>query len=596
MKKLTILTCLIGITSTTIWADNSTNTQGFLYKISTGHVSDVVYNNKQTELLGISGNYIIGNAADILTNPLSPNTGFLTNFITHESRVINVQGSLGGSWLTAICGNIVAGGYYYGDTNVIHNFLYNIDNSTYTTNITFTNSYPWATNAYFKYTSENFAAADDSYVSNTVFPQWNGVEYSNSTYSSPSDIIVYNISSGSNTLVKYPTNWEYTQCYLVGVSSNIVVGSFHALSSSAYLVQGKSNAPSETNGSFYYNADTGVYTELPRINSFAPSVSAISGDVIFGSWNDNTNSQNTWVNLNGTNYTWTDLTFILNSHTNYFNFSISSNSYIQTNIPTLDYGLYSYQAAAFEGNFVAGGNYAYYNDWRSHWAFETNVLDSWSDGNAFIYDISKTVDHTNNPILIPITNSYAYANGISGDYVIGGYSPTPTTTSAPTRTLGAFTIPTKVYGSKPFSLSAPKSTSKGKFSFASDNPSIASISGNKVAIHAAGYATITATQQPSGVYAGTSIEAGLLVNKATQKITFSLPASQVFKMNRLIQLKGANSAKLPITYTSSDNSVLSISGTTATMNARGKVTITASQSGNGNYREAPSVVRTITIK
>jgi len=117
-----------------------------------------------------------------------------------------------------------------------------------------------------------------------------------------------------------------------------------------------------------------------------------------------------------------------------------------------------------------------------------------------------------------------------------------------------------------------------------------------VTIRGAGSVRISATQAANGNYRSASTSAVLTVDKAAQEITFSLPASKVFKSNGLITLKGTDSAKLPITYTSSDNNVLSISGNTATMKALGKVKITASQSGNGNYKEASSVVRTINLK
>jgi len=380
MKRFSLLVALalVGTSSATLRADDpKTYSHGFLYKISTKQLSDVVYNYSETYLSGISSNWVIGNAGQDWSNPLSTNTGFLTNIATHESRVINVPGSIGGSVLTAICGNIVTGYYYYGGTNVVRNFLYRISDGFYRTNITFTNSYPWATNATFQYTSETYAVADNWYESNSYTTNFNNNTYTTNTNNSQSDIIVYKISNASNTLVKYPTNpvYTYAYCYPTGISSNIVLGHFWGWKNSANYVD------YSTNGSFYYNADTGVYSQLPPINGNTPYGLVISGDVILGSWYESVKvSSNSWTNK-----------YYL------FKYSTQSNSYIQTNIASLIDDI-----AAFEGNLAVGN-------------MGTNYLVR----RAYLYDMLPTINNTNNPIVIGPPSSYA--TGISGDYVIGGY-------------------------------------------------------------------------------------------------------------------------------------------------------------------------------
>jgi hypothetical protein len=570
MKKIILplftALALVGISSTTIRADDTTYSRGFLYNISTGDLTDVVYNYTETELNGISGSFVIGNSSKDWSNPLCTNNGFLTNVITHESRVINVPGSkggvyfsAGGSYLTAIGGNTVAGFYFSRSTK--RNFLYKINDRTYTTNITFTNSYPWATNNSIEYTSDTYAVAlnwreSNSYTTN--YDSYNN-SYTINTNSGHSDIIVYNISNGTCKVI-IPTNTIYTDLDYrpVGISSNIVVGNFWGKKNSTNWIE------SSTNGSFFYNASTAQYTELPLINGNTPNATAISGDVILGYWGMEYRqvSDNSWIREDYL-----------------FTYSTSSNSYIQTNIsPVMDSGMYP-SSVEFEENLAVG-----------------YIINQRNGSDAYLYDMSQPIDNTNNPIVFGMPGSlHNFARGISGDYVIGNYySTTPIPKPAPT--LGTFTIPAKVYGNPPFLLTAPKSQSKGKFSYSSDNSAVATVIGNKVTIRGTGSASITATQAASGNYGGATRTVVLTVSKAVQKITFSLPASVVFKSNGLIRLRGTDSAKLPITYTSSDNSILSISGSTATMIARGRVTITASQSGNSNYREAPSVVRTITLK
>jgi formylglycine-generating enzyme required for sulfatase activity len=71
-----------------------------------------------------------------------------------------------------------------------------------------------------------------------------------------------------------------------------------------------------------------------------------------------------------------------------------------------------------------------------------------------------------------------------------------------------------------------------------------------------------------------------------QQITFILPATKTYVAGGTFQLSATTTSGLPITYTSGNTSILTISGTTATMKGRGSVTITAKQAGNANYAPA----------
>lgn len=88
-------------------------------------------------------------------------------------------------------------------------------------------------------------------------------------------------------------------------------------------------------------------------------------------------------------------------------------------------------------------------------------------------------------------------------------------TSAPTATLQAFTVPTKVVGSANFNLTAPGSNSTGTFSYTSSNEGVATISGSTVTIKGAGSTIITATQAAAGGFGVTSTTATLVVSIAT---------------------------------------------------------------------------------
>ena len=78
-------------------------------------------------------------------------------------------------------------------------------------------------------------------------------------------------------------------------------------------------------------------------------------------------------------------------------------------------------------------------------------------------------------------------------------------------TLINFSVPLKVLGNAPFTLTAPTSNSAGAFSYASSKPSVATVAGNTVTIVGAGFTTITATQAAAGSFTSASITAGFSV-------------------------------------------------------------------------------------
>ncbi|MFN7675632.1 beta strand repeat-containing protein, partial [Flavobacterium sp.] len=85
-----------------------------------------------------------------------------------------------------------------------------------------------------------------------------------------------------------------------------------------------------------------------------------------------------------------------------------------------------------------------------------------------------------------------------------------------TPTLGTFTVPAKVTGDAPFSLTAPISDSAGAFTYTINPPTgIATISGSTVTIVGPGTATITATQAANGLFNSATTTASLVVSLGT---------------------------------------------------------------------------------
>jgi len=216
---------------------------------------------------------------------------------------------------------------------------------------------------------------------------------------------------------------------------------------------------------------------------------------------------------------------------------------------------------------------------------------SYSSGNTNV-----AVINGNTVMIVGAGNSVITATqAASGRYASASKSAT-LSVSAAVPSLSGFTIPFKIYGDAPFTLTAPSSPSGGSISYMSSNPKVATVSGNTVTIRGAGTAVITATQAASGNYSTKSVSATLTVAKASQTITFMLPATNNFILNGLIPLNGFSTSNLPITYTSRNGKILTISRSNAVMKSKGTTTITASQAGNANYKAAAPVASSITLQ
>jgi hypothetical protein len=84
--------------------------------------------------------------------------------------------------------------------------------------------------------------------------------------------------------------------------------------------------------------------------------------------------------------------------------------------------------------------------------------------------------------------------------------------------------------------------------------------------------------------------------KQNQTLLFPVIPTQTYRLNRTLRLSATSSAKLtPITYSSSNLSVATISGNIVTLKGKGSTTITASQVGNGQYNQA-STEQVLTVK
>ncbi len=163
-----------------------------------------------------------------------------------------------------------------------------------------------------------------------------------------------------------------------------------------------------------------------------------------------------------------------------------------------------------------------------------------------------------------------------------------------TPTIASMAAINKTFGDAAFTLTVPTSNATGAFTFASSNTAVATISGTTVTIVGAGTATITATQATDANYNAGSVTALLTVAKATPTIgSMSAISKTVGDAAFALSAPSSNSTGA-ITYTSSNTSVATVSGSTVTIVGAGTATITATQATSNNYN-AGSVTTTLTV-
>jgi len=165
-----------------------------------------------------------------------------------------------------------------------------------------------------------------------------------------------------------------------------------------------------------------------------------------------------------------------------------------------------------------------------------------------------------------------------GIYLSGSQTMTLTVQKAsPTIT---FSNLSATYGDPDITLTAA-SNSTGAITYSSLNSSVSTISGNTLTIQGAGSDTITASQVADSNYLASSKSATLTVAKASPTIVFSDITSYANSPD--FTLSPTSNSTGAFTFTSSDASVATISGSTVTIVAQGTSTLTASQAADSNY-------------
>ncbi len=107
--------------------------------------------------------------------------------------------------------------------------------------------------------------------------------------------------------------------------------------------------------------------------------------------------------------------------------------------------------------------------------------------------------------------------------------------------------------------------------------------------------SVTFIPTDTASYTSATASTALVVNKASQAITFAPVGSPKLINAPSFALTASSTSPLPITYTSSNPAVATVSGGTVTIAGLGSTTLTAKQAGNDNYVAALDVARTLVV-
>ena len=214
-----------------------------------------------------------------------------------------------------------------------------------------------------------------------------------------------------------------------------------------------------------------------------------------------------------------------------------------------------------------------------------------SSGLSVSYTSSDTnvaVVSSNTLTIVGVGSATITASQLGGTYYTAA---TPVsqilTVDKSTQSISFGKIPAKTYApNSTFSLTATNSSGLS-VSYASSNTNVATVFGSLVTITGAGSTTITASQTSNANFkAALPVHQVLTVAKATPSFLFLTSPTEPFVQGKTFTLAAESSSNLLVTFTSSNPHIISISGTTATIHAKGTVTITASLAGDGNYKPA----------
>jgi alpha-tubulin suppressor-like RCC1 family protein len=201
----------------------------------------------------------------------------------------------------------------------------------------------------------------------------------------------------------------------------------------------------------------------------------------------------------------------------------------------------------------------------------------------------------------------ANANGQMGNGAVGGLTYTPTATQYPAATSTTLTsnLNPSVYGDNvTFAATVTGGVNGTAVAFQDGGVNIAGCSAQPlssgiatctVGILLAGTHSIAAIYQgTSGTLASTSSALSQVVNKLDQTITFNALTNKI-DTDPPFTVTASASSGLAVVFSSTTNSVCTVSGSTVTIVIAGTCTIAANQTGTADYNPAPQVTQSFTV-
>ena len=170
----------------------------------------------------------------------------------------------------------------------------------------------------------------------------------------------------------------------------------------------------------------------------------------------------------------------------------------------------------------------------------------------------------------------------------------PLTVAKADQTILFNALPLKTFGDIDFALSAAASSGLN-VSYSSNNPLVATVSGNLVHIVSGGTALITASQSGNSNYnAAPDVSQTLTVRSTIQTISFSSLPLKIYG-DADFTISASASSGLIVSFSSDNPAVATVSGNLIHITGAGTAQITATQSGDNNYIPATPVSQSLTV-
>jgi uncharacterized repeat protein (TIGR03803 family) len=211
--------------------------------------------------------------------------------------------------------------------------------------------------------------------------------------------------------------------------------------------------------------------------------------------------------------------------------------------------------------------------------------------NGKLYGVTLAGGVNNKGVLFSYDATNGFSKIVDFDNSNGGSPISEVTFVRDNQTLSFGALTAKTIDDVPFELTATGSLGLPVRYYSSDE-SVATVKENAVTIVGAGTTTITAYIGQQDHF--TFVNQNLVVNKKSQTITFNPLEAKTFG-NANFSLAATSSSTLPVTYSSDNTNVATISGNTVTIVGAGTASIKASQAGNASFNPAADVSQSLTV-